>query len=164
MPPALQIALRFLTSRKRPMLMSLAGIIFGVGFFIVTQAQTSGFETFFIKTILGCNGALRIEDKIEGFSGTSPHIARNFVARAVEVQKVRAHRAKLILEVWGRIVLKYIRVRTSRIRTKLVPNFVLFRRFRAYAARSRRLHAICGRDKYRRGAYGVEGRWKQEFA
>jgi hypothetical protein len=45
----------------------------------------------------------------------SPHIARNFVARAVEVRKVRARRAELILEVWGRIVLKYIRVRTSRI-------------------------------------------------
>ncbi|MDB6115236.1 MAG: lolE 1 [Lacunisphaera sp.] len=45
------------------MLMSLAGIIFGVGFFIVTQAQTSGFEQFFIKTILGTNGAIRIEDK-----------------------------------------------------------------------------------------------------
>ena len=49
----------------------------------------------------------------------SPHIARNFVARAVEVRKVRARRAKLILEVWGRIVLKYIRVRTSRIDPKI---------------------------------------------
>lgn len=47
------------------MLMSLAGIIFGVGFFIVTQAQTSGFEQFFIKVILGTNGAIRIEDKIQ---------------------------------------------------------------------------------------------------
>lgn len=47
------------------MLMSLAGIIFGIGFFIVTQAQTSGFEQFFIKTILGTNGAIRIEDKFQ---------------------------------------------------------------------------------------------------
>jgi lipoprotein-releasing system permease protein len=62
----LRIALRFLTARKRSMLMSLAGIIFGVGFFIVTQAQTSGFEQFFIRTILGTNGAIRIEDKIQG--------------------------------------------------------------------------------------------------
>jgi lipoprotein-releasing system permease protein len=61
----LRIALRFLTARKRSMLMSLAGIIFGVGFFVVTQAQTSGFEQFFIKTILGTNGAIRIEDKIQ---------------------------------------------------------------------------------------------------
>ncbi|HWA28337.1 MAG TPA: FtsX-like permease family protein [Lacunisphaera sp.] len=61
----LRIALRFLTARKRSMLMSLSGIIFGVGFFIVTQAQTSGFEEFFVKTILGTNGAIRIEDKIQ---------------------------------------------------------------------------------------------------
>jgi len=61
----LRIALRFLTARKRSMLMSLAGIIFGVGFFIVTQAQTSGFEQFFIKVILGTNGAIVIEDKIQ---------------------------------------------------------------------------------------------------
>ncbi len=47
------------------MLMSLAGIIFGIGFFIVTQAQTSGFEQFFIRTILGTNGAIRIEDKFQ---------------------------------------------------------------------------------------------------
>lgn len=61
----LRIALRFLTARKRSMLMSLAGIIFGVGFFVVTQAQTSGFEQFFIKTILGTDGAIRIEDRIQ---------------------------------------------------------------------------------------------------
>lgn len=59
----LQIALRFLLSRKRSMLMSLGGIIFGVGFFIITQAQTSGFEQFFIKTILGVNGMARVEDR-----------------------------------------------------------------------------------------------------
>jgi len=47
------------------MLMSLAGIVFGVGFFIVTQAQTSGFEEFFIKTILGTDGAIRVEDKFQ---------------------------------------------------------------------------------------------------
>lgn len=45
--------------------MSLTGIVFGVGFFIVTQAQTSGFEQFFIQTILGTNGAIRIQDKIQ---------------------------------------------------------------------------------------------------
>jgi lipoprotein-releasing system permease protein len=32
---------------------------------VVTQATTSGFEQFFIKTILGTNGAIRIEDKIQ---------------------------------------------------------------------------------------------------
>jgi lipoprotein-releasing system permease protein len=61
----LRIAIRFLTAKKRSMLMSLAGIVFGVGFFIVTQAQTSGFEQFFIKTILGTNGAIRIEDRFQ---------------------------------------------------------------------------------------------------
>lgn len=61
----LRIAIRFLTAKKRSMLMSLAGIVFGVGFFIVTQAQTSGFEDFFIKTILGTNGAIRIEDRFQ---------------------------------------------------------------------------------------------------
>ena len=60
-----RIALRFLTAKRRSMLMSLTGIIFGVGFFIVTQAQTSGFEEFFVKTILGTNGAIRIEDRFQ---------------------------------------------------------------------------------------------------
>lgn len=45
------------------MTMSLACIILGVGLFIVTQATTSGFEEFFIKTILGTDGAMRIEDE-----------------------------------------------------------------------------------------------------
>jgi len=47
------------------MLMSLAGIVFGVAFFVVTQAQTSGFEQFFIRTMLGVNGALRVEDRLQ---------------------------------------------------------------------------------------------------
>ncbi|MBC2604480.1 ABC transporter permease [Pelagicoccus albus] len=47
------------------MFMSLCGIAFGVGFFIVTQAQLSGFEEFFIRTILGTDGAIRIEDKFQ---------------------------------------------------------------------------------------------------
>lgn len=47
------------------MLMSLGGIVFGVGFFIITQAQTSGFERFFIKTILGVNGMVRVEDRFQ---------------------------------------------------------------------------------------------------
>jgi lipoprotein-releasing system permease protein len=63
--PNIRIAVRFLTAKRRAMLMSLAGIVFGVGFFVVTQAQTSGFEQFFIRTILGTNGAIRIEDRIQ---------------------------------------------------------------------------------------------------
>jgi lipoprotein-releasing system permease protein len=63
--PNLRIAFRFLTAKKRAMFMSLACTILGVGLFIVTQATTSGFQQFFINTILGINGANRIEDKIQ---------------------------------------------------------------------------------------------------
>ena len=65
MSPTLRIALRFLTAKKRAMLMSLSCIVLGVGRFVVTQATTSGFEDFFIKTILGTNGAIRVEDRIQ---------------------------------------------------------------------------------------------------
>jgi lipoprotein-releasing system permease protein len=60
-----RIALRFLTAKKRAMLMSLSCIILGVGLFVVTQAATSGFQEFFIKTILGTNGAIMIQDKLQ---------------------------------------------------------------------------------------------------
>lgn len=70
MSTTFRIALRFLTAKKRAMLMSLAGIVFGVGFFVVTQAQTSGFEQFFIRTILGTNGAIQIRDKIQDTMGS----------------------------------------------------------------------------------------------
>ena len=59
------IALRFLLSRRKSMSMSLAGITLGVAFFILTQAQTSGFESFFIRTILGTNGAIRVRERIQ---------------------------------------------------------------------------------------------------
>jgi lipoprotein-releasing system permease protein len=65
MSPNLRIAFRFLTAKKRAMLMSLSCTVLGVGLFIVTQATTSGFEDFFIRTMLGTSGALRIEDKIQ---------------------------------------------------------------------------------------------------
>ncbi|MBP6507529.1 MAG: ABC transporter permease [Opitutaceae bacterium] len=65
MSPNFRIAFRFLTAKKRAMLMSLSCIVLGVGLFIVTQATTSGFQDFFIKVILGTNGAIRIEDKIQ---------------------------------------------------------------------------------------------------
>lgn len=47
------------------MLMSLSCTVLGVGLFIVTQATTSGFEKFFIRTILGTNGAIVVEDKMQ---------------------------------------------------------------------------------------------------
>jgi len=63
------IALRFLTAKKRAMLMSLSCIVLGVGLFVITQATTSGFEKFFIRTILGTNGAIRIADKMQDTMG-----------------------------------------------------------------------------------------------
>jgi len=65
MSPNLRIAFRFLTAKKRSMLMSLSCIILGVGLFVVTQAATTGFEQFFIKTILGADGAILIQDKMQ---------------------------------------------------------------------------------------------------
>ena len=65
MSPNLRIAFRFLTAKKRAMLMSLACTVLGVGLFIVTQATTSGFQEFFIGTLLGTHGAMRIEDKVQ---------------------------------------------------------------------------------------------------
>lgn len=66
---ALELALRFVFARKRAMAMSLVGIVFGIAFFIVTQAQTSGFEAFFVRTILGTNGAVRVSDRFQDMEG-----------------------------------------------------------------------------------------------
>lgn len=65
MPTTLRIALRFLLAKRRAMSMSLAGIALGVGFIVLTQAITSGFQTFFIQTILGADGAIRVSDKVQ---------------------------------------------------------------------------------------------------
>jgi lipoprotein-releasing system permease protein len=61
----LRIAFRFLTAKKRSMLMSLSCIVLGVGLFVVTQAATTGFEVFFIQTILGADGAILIQDRLQ---------------------------------------------------------------------------------------------------
>ena len=52
-------------ARKRAMGMSLLGITCGVAFFILTQAQTAGFQGFFIETILGTNGSIRVTDRYQ---------------------------------------------------------------------------------------------------
>ncbi len=104
MNPNLRIAVRFLVAKKRSMAMSLAGIVFGVGFFVVTQAQTSGFQEFFIRTILGTNGAIRIEDRFQdtlrsmeaagegGGSGfmISQRESRNYIPGVQEPRLIRA--------------------------------------------------------------------------
>lgn len=58
MTPTFFIALRFLTNRKRALLLSLSGVVFGVAIFICTQAQTQGFAQHFIDSTIGSNGAL----------------------------------------------------------------------------------------------------------
>jgi lipoprotein-releasing system permease protein len=63
--PPLYIALRFLSHRKRALLLSLSGVVFGVAFFICMQAQTQGFAKYFIDSTLGSNGALIIRSRFE---------------------------------------------------------------------------------------------------
>jgi lipoprotein-releasing system permease protein len=63
MTPPLYIALRFLTHRKRALLLSLSGVVFGVAIFICTQAQTQGFARYFIDSTIGSNGALVIKSR-----------------------------------------------------------------------------------------------------
>src|ERR1043166_4307054 len=58
MPSPLYIALRFIGHRKKAIILSLGGVILGVAFFICTQAQTQGFERFYIQTVLGTSGAI----------------------------------------------------------------------------------------------------------
>jgi lipoprotein-releasing system permease protein len=60
MTAPLHIALRFLLHRKRSLLLSLSGVVFGVAIFICTQAQTQGFARQFIDSTIGSNGALLV--------------------------------------------------------------------------------------------------------
>ena len=71
MQTTLRIALRFLLAKRRAMMMSLTGIAFGVGFIVLTQAITSGFQAFFVQTILGADGAIRLEDKKQQYTDVS---------------------------------------------------------------------------------------------
>src|SRR4051794_7837679 len=82
MPPPLYIALRFLSHRKRALLLSLSGVVFGVAFFICTQAQTQGFAKFFIDSTLGSNGALIMRSRFQTNAGglVPPKTARSNVA------------------------------------------------------------------------------------
>ncbi|HJT45707.1 MAG TPA: ABC transporter permease [Chthoniobacterales bacterium] len=65
MTAPLYIALRFATHRKRALLLSLVGVVFGVGIFICTQAQTQGFLQFFINSTIGSNGALTLRSRFQ---------------------------------------------------------------------------------------------------
>ncbi|MDR0352969.1 MAG: ABC transporter permease [Opitutaceae bacterium] len=88
----LKIALRFLLAKRRSMMMSLAGIAFGTGFIILTQAITTGFQEFFIRTILGTDGALRVEDKFQAtVVNLSAIDAEGRYAGGVEVESNRKY-------------------------------------------------------------------------
>jgi lipoprotein-releasing system permease protein len=73
------IALRFATHRKRALLLSLVGVVFGVGIFVCTQAQTQGFAQFFINSTIGSNGALilrsRFQPRYEGLVVPSNNVS-----------------------------------------------------------------------------------------
>ena len=60
--------MRFLVHRKRALLLSLAGVVFGVAIFIGTQAQTQGFAKYFIDSSLGSNGALVVRSRFRPHS------------------------------------------------------------------------------------------------
>ena len=55
--------MRFLLHRKRALLLSLSGVVFGVAIFIGTQAQTQGFSQQFINSTIGSNGALVLRSR-----------------------------------------------------------------------------------------------------
>ena len=63
--PAFFIAWRFFTESKRSMILSSLGVVFGVAFFIVGQAQTEGFQRYFISNVLGSKGAVSITDRFK---------------------------------------------------------------------------------------------------
>ncbi len=65
MTAPLYIALRFATHRKRALFLSLTGVVFGVGIFICTQAQTQGFAQYFIDSTIGSNGALTLRARFQ---------------------------------------------------------------------------------------------------
>jgi lipoprotein-releasing system permease protein len=65
MTPVFLIAWRFFLESKRSMILSAIGVIAGVGFFICGQAQTQGFQNFFIDALLGSKGAIVISDRFQ---------------------------------------------------------------------------------------------------
>lgn len=87
----IKIALRFLLAKKRSMLMSLTGIAMGVAFIILTQAITSGFQEFFVRTIIGTDGPMRVEDKM--FQDMTPSVgAVDASGRAIGSVTVESNR------------------------------------------------------------------------
>ena len=90
MKPALYIALRFTAARKRALVLSLSGVVLGVAFFISTQAQTEGFEQFFVQTVLGTSGAVVIGDRFQ--ARYTPPIAQKPGADMIAVSGQQARK------------------------------------------------------------------------
>src|SRR5205085_11745588 len=96
MTAPLYIALRFATHRKRALLLSLVGVVFGVAIFICTQAQTQGFAQFFIDSTIGSNGALvlrsrfqpRYEEMVVQAKTVDPRARRNFFEGITNVSEI----------------------------------------------------------------------------
>src|SRR5260370_11591088 len=96
MTAPLYIALRSATHRKRALLLSLVGVVFGVGIFICTQAQTQGFAEFFINSTIGSNGELvlrsRFQPRYEGMvvsaKATSAPAHRNVFEGITNVSEI----------------------------------------------------------------------------
>ena len=87
MRPSLHIGLRFTVSRKRSLVFSLLGVVFGVAFFVCTQAQTQGFQQYFIRTILGTSGAIVISDRFQGRYTTFDNSAGSVVLSSQQRRK-----------------------------------------------------------------------------
>ena len=60
MTPPLYIALRFLTHRKRPLLLSLSGVVFGVAIFIYPGTD-GGFARHFIDSTIVATARARYQ-------------------------------------------------------------------------------------------------------
>jgi lipoprotein-releasing system permease protein len=81
MSSPLYIAFRFIGHRKKAIILSLGGIVLGVAFFICTQAQTQGFERFYIQTVLGTTGSIMVQDRFQNrYSGILPQQGNTVVS------------------------------------------------------------------------------------
>jgi len=97
------VGLRFATHRKRALLLSLVGVVFGVAIFICTQAQTQGFAQFFIDSTIGTNGALVLGGRFRPHYGVllipSKSAARDYfegINNANEIMRVSRQFSEVI--------------------------------------------------------------------
>jgi len=69
------------------MFLSAVGVVFGVAFYITGQAQTEGFQEFFIETILGSKGAIIIQDRFQASYSTLIEERQNTLVMLSNPQK-----------------------------------------------------------------------------